>query len=361
MKNINTKSGRTIGLATLALATSGLAGISSAASIELNGQPLATSARPITLNGRTLVPMRDIFEALGARVNYNAVTRGISANRQATHVDLQIGNRSAAVNGQEQMLEQAPIVRGGVTFVPLRFVSNALGAQVNYNPSTALVSISTGTNGMAMNSGGRGGWQVAGIRQISVPAGVVVPVTLDKELSSATARVGDTFTASVKSQQLGDSEFPVGSKIEGIISEVQAKDGDQPGVLDLDFRNVVLPDGSRYPVRAELIPLDQQAVDSTRAGRITARTQPQSNKDKAKIIGIGAAGGFVLGRVLKKGGALPTILGAIGGLVFSQKQAKNAREASLAQGTELGIRLNSAVAFNDTTGYSAERTRYVSQ
>lgn len=374
MKSINTSkttAARTVGLATLALATSGLAVVSSAASIELNGQPLATSARPITLNGRTLVPMRDIFEALGAQVNYNAVTRGISANRATTHIDLQIGNREAAVNGRAEALEQAPVVRGGVTFVPLRFVSNALGAQVSYNPGTALVSISTGTGTGGMGSNGVGsvasnvtgshGSQVAGVRTISVPAGVVVPVTLDQELTSATARVGDTFTATVKSQQIGDSEFPVGSKIEGVISEVQAKNGDQPGVLDLDFRNVTLPDGSRYPLRAELIPMDAKAVDSTRAGRITARTQSTSNKDRAKVIGIGAAGGFVLGRVLKKGGALPTILGAIGGLIVSQKQAKSSRDASLAAGTELGVRLNSEVSYNDSTGYSTERTRYVSQ
>lgn len=366
MKSIKTTTGRSIGLATLALATSGLAGISSAASVELNGQPLATSARPITMNGRTLVPMRDIFEALGAQVNYNSVTRGITASRATTNIDLQIGNRQAAVNGQAQMLEQAPLVQNGVTYVPLRFVSNALGAQVSYNSSTALVSISTGTGGMgvgtvASNPNGSGGSQVAGARTISVPAGVVVPVTLDQELTSATARVGDTFTATVKSQQIGDSEFPVGSKIEGVVSEVQAKNGDQPGVLDLDFRNVVMPDGTRYPLRAELIPLDAAAVDSTRQGRITARTQSSSNKDRAKVIGIGAAGGFVLGKVLKKGGLLPTILGAVGGLVYSQKQAKNSRDASLAAGTELGIRLNQEVAYNDSTGYSTERTRYVSQ
>lgn len=369
MKSIN-KTGRNIGLATLALATSGLAGIASAASVELNGQPLATSSRPITMNGRTLVPMRDIFEALGARVNYNSVTRGISATRATTNIDLQIGNRQAAVNGQPQMLEQAPIVQGGVTYVPLRFVSNALGAQVSYNPGTALVSISTGANGMngmasnGMGNGvgnGMGGSQVAGVREISVPAGVVVPVTLDQDLSSATAQVGQAFTATVRSQQIGDSEFPVGTKIEGVISEVQPKNGDQPGVLDLDFRSVLLPDGSRRPLRAELIPMDEKSVDSTRAGRVTARTEASSSKDKAKIIGIGAAGGFVLGRVLKKGGALPTILGAIGGLIVSKQQAKNSRDASLAQGTELGVRLNSGVSYNDSTGYSVERTRYVSQ
>jgi len=377
MKNINTKTGRTIGLATVVLTTSGLAGMAGAASVELNGQPLATSARPITMNGRTLVPMRDIFEALGAQVNYNAVTRGISATRATTRIDLQIGNREAAVNSQPQMLDQAPMVRDGVTFVPLRFVSTALGARVAYNPSTALVSVSTGTNtgsvayngtdSVAYNGtgsaayNGTGGSQVAGVRTISIPAGVVVPVTLDQELSSATSRVGETFTATVKSQQSGDSEFPVGSRIEGVITEVQAKNGDQPGVLDLEFRAVTLPDGSRYPLRAELIPLDSKTVDSTRAGRITARTQSSSGKDRAKIIGIGAAGGFILGKVLKKDGLLPAILGAVGGLIYSQKQAKDSSDANLAAGTELGVRLNSAVAYNDTMGYSTERTRYVTQ
>jgi hypothetical protein len=64
--------------------------------------------------------------------------------------------------------------------------------------------------------------------------------------------------------------------------------------------------------------------------------------------------------VLKKDGALPTILGAIGGLVVSQQQRKNARDAALTAGTDL-VRLNTPVTYNDTTGYSAERTAYVSQ
>jgi len=364
MKSIhNTTTGRNIGLATLALAISGTASMASAASIRLNGQPLATSAQPITLNGRTLVPMRDIFEALGAQVNYNPVTRGISALRASTKVDLQIGNRTAAVNNIPQALEQAPIVRGGVTFVPLRFVSTAMGANVRYNARNDRVVITTdGFQGGRVARGGQGsGSQVAGVRTISVPQGVVVPVTLDQELSSATARVGQTFTATVRSERLGDSEFPVGSKVEGIVSEAVRKNGDQPGVLDLDFRSVVLPDGTRYPLRGELIALDQQSVTSTSTGRITARTQNQSNQDRLKVVGIGAAGGFLLGRVLKKDGALPTILGALGGLVYSQQQRKNTREASLEAGTQLGVRLNQGVTYNDTTGYYNERTAYVSQ
>jgi hypothetical protein len=173
MKSIrNTSAGRNIGLATLALAISGTAGMASATTIRLNGQPLATSAQPITLNGRTLVPMRDIFEALGAQVNYNPVTRGISALRASTKVDLQIGNRTAAVNNIAQTLDQAPILRGGVTFVPLRFVSTAMGANVRYNSRNDRVVITTdgfqgrgglanngGNSGFGMNSGHPGGWR----------------------------------------------------------------------------------------------------------------------------------------------------------------------------------------------------------
>jgi hypothetical protein len=352
IKNIH----KTAGIFALAAATVGTASIAEATSIRLNGQPLATSAQPITLNGRTLVPMRDIFEALGAQVNYNSVTRGISANRGNTKVDLQIGNRNAAVNSISQRLEQAPIVRGGVTFVPLRFVSTAMGAQVRYNSRNDRVVITTDGN-----VGSGRGRAVAGARTISVPAGVVVPVSLDQDLSSATARVGDRFTATVKSQQLGDSEFPAGSKIEGVISEATPKDGDTPGVLDLDFRNVILPDGSRHALRGELIALDKAAVDTTATGRVTARQKSTSNKDRLKVIGIGAGAGFLLGKVLKKGGALPTIIGAIGGYVVSEKQQKNSRDAELASGTDLGVRLNTAVTYSDTTGYAAERTAYTSE
>jgi len=347
---------KNVGILTLAAATSGFAGAANADTIRLNGQPLATSAQPMTVNGRTLVPMRDIFEALGANVNYNSVTRGISAARGTTKIDLQIGNRSAAINGQNRFLEQAPIIRGGVTYVPLRFVSESMGANVRYNAARRVVNINT--NGRLAGNGS--GSQVAGYRTIAVPAGVVVPITLDSEITSANARVGDTFTGTVRSQRLGDSEFPAGTKIEGVISESQPRDGSTPGVLDLDFRAAVLPDGTRVPLRGELIALDDKSVQSTTTGRITARTQKASNQDRLKVIGIGAAGGFLLGRVLKKDGALPTILGALGGLIYSQQQNKaQTREATLPQGAELGVRLNSGVNYSDTTGYYNERVNYV--
>ena len=97
-------------LIAIAVASAAVCSAHAAPGIELNGQPLQTSVPPITMDGRTLVPMRDIFEALGAAVNYNALTSSISANRENSVVNLQIGNRNATVNGQKVMLEQAPMI-----------------------------------------------------------------------------------------------------------------------------------------------------------------------------------------------------------------------------------------------------------
>ena len=345
---------KTAGALTLAIAASGAANMVQArTTVRLNGQPLATSVAPMTMNGRTLVPMRDIFEALGATVNYNPLTRGIMATRGTTNVNLQIGNRTAVLNGRNTTLEQAPMIRRGSTLVPLRFVSESLGANVKWNAQRQVVNIRT--------NGAVAGRQVAGARSISVPAGSVVPVTLDSEISSKTARVGDTFTATVRSQRLGDSEFPAGTKIEGTIVETRAFSGNEPGVLDLDFRNVILPDGTRYNIRGELIALDANSVQTVTEGRIVAKNTEKSN-DKLKVIGIGAAGGFLLGKVLKQNGVLSAVLGAAGGYLYSQQKDKGkAREAMLPAGAELGIKLNTALSYADTVNYRDDRLKYISE
>jgi len=201
------------------------------------------------------------------------------------------------------------------------------------------------------------GYAVAGVRTINVPEGAVVPVTLDTRLSSATSRVGDVFTATVESQRLGDSEFPVGSKIEGLVVEAQPRQGDSPGVLDLDFRSVVLPDGTRLPIRGQLVNLEDNNSVTTTNGRMTSSL---STGDKIKIVGIGAGIGFVLGKVLKKNTTITTLLGALGGYLYSRSKDKGtASEALLQPGTRLGVRLNDRVAYSDSTGYAGYRTNYL--
>ena len=216
----------TIALATLTVAATVIP--AEAAEIQLNGQTLRTSVAPLTTRGRILVPMRDIFEALGAKVDWNALTQGINAQRGTTQVQMQMG-RADAVNGQNVKLDQAPMAVNGHTMVPLRFVSEALGASVQWNNALQVVSIQS--SGAVATNPGSTGTATAGVRDIRVPAGVVIPVTLDQALSSANARAGDPFTATVKSERAGDSEFPAGSKIEGVVTEAQPKRGDEPGLL----------------------------------------------------------------------------------------------------------------------------------
>ncbi|MBV8372532.1 MAG: copper amine oxidase N-terminal domain-containing protein, partial [Candidatus Eremiobacteraeota bacterium] len=131
----------TVALSALVFAT--LVGPSSPADAQtvlVGGQPLAMSPGPIERSGRIFVPLRAIFERLGASVVYSAGE--INATRGSSTVSLRIGSTQASVNGQPQIVDVAPFIVGATTYVPLRFVAQSFGAEVNYNASTQVVSIS---------------------------------------------------------------------------------------------------------------------------------------------------------------------------------------------------------------------------
>lgn len=111
-------------------------------SVTLNGAPLNLNPAPQERAGRIFVPLRGIFEQLGASVVYaNGV---INAQGNGRSVSLHIGSTQATVNGQPQNLDVAPFVVGASTYVPLRFVSQALGAGVNYDPANKIVALTNG-------------------------------------------------------------------------------------------------------------------------------------------------------------------------------------------------------------------------
>jgi len=339
---------------------SGVANAQPAPQVYLNGSPLRLEVAPIQQNGRTLVPMRDIFEALGAVVNYNSLNQSIAAQKGNTVVRMALGTANATVNNLPVKLDAPAQSYYGRTMVPLRFVSEALGADVAFNPGTRIVSISA--NGAAVNNGGgigNGGTQVGGIRQISIPAQAVVPVTLDQDISSATATVNQRISATVVSERAGDSEFPSGTILRGNVVEVTKRNGNNPGVLDLRFRSAVLPDGTKVPIAGDTISLDSDTVTNDN-GRIVAKGAARSNSSSLKVIGIGAGAGFLVGKLLKKNGALPAIIGAAGGYLFDRNKNKSsAADARIAAGTKLGVRLRNGVTYRDTTGYYDERSNYV--
>ena len=114
----------------------------SAVTVSVDGRPIAFPDQPpVNSNGRLLVPLRAIFEALGATVNYSNGT--IRASRGATNLQLSLGSDQAIINGQTQTLDVPAQAVFGRTLVPLRFVGEALGANVVYNAATQSVAIAS--------------------------------------------------------------------------------------------------------------------------------------------------------------------------------------------------------------------------
>ncbi len=114
-------------------------------SVVLDGRTLYFDVQPILMEGRLLVPLRGIFDALGANVSWDANTQTINACQGSTNVNLTIGSRTAYKNGAEVNLDVPAIVVSGRTLVPLRFVAEALSCYVKYDPNSNLVTIQSAT------------------------------------------------------------------------------------------------------------------------------------------------------------------------------------------------------------------------
>lgn len=111
--------------------------------VKIDGEFLVTPESPILENGTTLVPLRGIFETLGADVKWNQDTRTVTATTNDRNVELQIGSKKATVNSQSVSISVASKIIDGYTFVPLRFVSESLGAEVQWDGFLKRVTITS--------------------------------------------------------------------------------------------------------------------------------------------------------------------------------------------------------------------------
>jgi len=111
--------------------------------IYIDGALQAFPQSPIIKSGTTLVPMRAIFEKLGATVVWNSKNKTVTAKKDNIEIVLTIDSTEATVNGEKVLLAQPAEVKNGSTMVPLRFISEALGANVMWFPDTTTVYIGT--------------------------------------------------------------------------------------------------------------------------------------------------------------------------------------------------------------------------
>ncbi|MEK0317742.1 stalk domain-containing protein [Cohnella sp. 56] len=102
--------------------------VNAAISVTWNGKPMVLSAAPVLRDGTVLVPMRELFEAFGTTVAYKDSV--VSAAKGSRAIKLTVYSRTAVVDGRKVALGTAPTYVGGKTYVPLRFLSESLGAKV---------------------------------------------------------------------------------------------------------------------------------------------------------------------------------------------------------------------------------------
>ena len=109
---------------------------------------IMTDTPPVVIQGRTLLPMRAIFEWLGAKVTWDASTRHIKAWRSDITVNLWADSRKFELaypdgDSEKGNLDVAPKIINGRTLVPLRFVAETMDCTVEYNPKDRNIHITT--------------------------------------------------------------------------------------------------------------------------------------------------------------------------------------------------------------------------
>lgn len=109
--------------------------------LTINGTPVTVEKPYVVGEGVTLVPLRVITEAFGAKVDWDGETKTITLTYPEVSIILQINNPIAEVNGNTETLLAAPELSGNYTMVPLRFISETFGAEVSYDEATKKITV----------------------------------------------------------------------------------------------------------------------------------------------------------------------------------------------------------------------------
>ena len=107
----------------------------------INYQQVEPTVAPVISNNTTLVPIRIISEELGSRVNWDNTKKRVTIQKGKDVIELYIGSKTAYVNGKAVTLLTAPIIKQGTTLVPIRFISEQLGAYVEWDNTEKIIMI----------------------------------------------------------------------------------------------------------------------------------------------------------------------------------------------------------------------------
>ena len=331
MKTIRyTKPALLMTLAVSSLASVSLGGIRARVDGSIVNFP---DAQPVMVNNRVMVPLRGVFEKMNASVEYDQATHTVTTQSGGDNIQLTLGSKMAMVNGSNLAIEVAPYTKDGSTMVPLRFISEAMKAEVDWVDATQSVEILTKTKiGAPMD--------MPGFNTVRMLVGTVVPFKLNQVLGSQVSRIGDPFKAILDTQGNADYQgLPSGTQIEGHADVATPKDGSNPGVLGLSFDWVRLPDGQSYRIYGTLAGLEKVDIDPA-TGRMVARSS--SNDDNLKMVGYGAAGGILVSLVTKGNVVNNALLGGALGYLLGQLNPSQKKPTDVLTTPQMkfGVKLN---------------------
>ncbi|MBP5426591.1 MAG: hypothetical protein J6Y29_01625 [Clostridiales bacterium] len=100
--------------------------------IILNGKKVKLNTSPVIVSGRTMVPVREIMDALGGKVVWDKSNKSVTVKDEVNEIVLQIDSLSAVVNKKNDVLDVVPFIVEGRAMVPLRFLANSLDINVEW-------------------------------------------------------------------------------------------------------------------------------------------------------------------------------------------------------------------------------------
>ncbi len=117
--------------------------------LKINNKTIDQSTlpmQPIIIDGTTLVPVREVFEALGAKVDYKDTSQEVFISYNKTLINMKINDLKYTVNGQSKSFSVPPKIINGKTMIPLRSVSEGMGLEVNWDGITRTININDSSN-----------------------------------------------------------------------------------------------------------------------------------------------------------------------------------------------------------------------
>ena len=128
------------------LASSNICLADNGITVKIDGQAVAFDVSPQIINNRTMVPMRKIFETLGATVEWDQNTKTVTSTKGGTTVSLTIDNPNMNVNGNVVTLDTPACIVDNRTLVPVRAIAEAFQTEVNWDEGTKTVIINKPKN-----------------------------------------------------------------------------------------------------------------------------------------------------------------------------------------------------------------------